>query len=113
MLILNLDGFKVFNDTMGTAAGDQVLQEIARRLESCCRVADTPGQTSVKMPHAPFAEFIAPPIVQFGPIRDMNVRGMNNDPYWDVEAMSRPSTSTDDSRQFGWEACGHGHEAFD
>lgn len=51
MLILNLDGFKVFNDTMGTAGGDQVLQEIARRLESCCRAADTPGQTSVKMPH--------------------------------------------------------------
>jgi len=50
VLILNLDGFKVFNDTMGTAAGDQVLQEIARRLESCCRASDISGETGTKMP---------------------------------------------------------------
>jgi diguanylate cyclase (GGDEF)-like protein/PAS domain S-box-containing protein len=32
LLLANLDHFKVFNETMGTAAGDHVLQEIARRL---------------------------------------------------------------------------------
>jgi diguanylate cyclase (GGDEF)-like protein/PAS domain S-box-containing protein len=48
VLILNLDGFKVFNDTMGTAAGDQVLQEIARRLEGSCRASDITAQTGMK-----------------------------------------------------------------
>lgn len=31
LLLANIDHFKVFNDTLGTLAGDQVLQEIARR----------------------------------------------------------------------------------
>ncbi len=32
LLLINVDRFKVFNETMGTAAGDQILQEIGRRL---------------------------------------------------------------------------------
>src|SRR5215467_1542926 len=32
LLLANIDHFKVFNDTMGTKAGDHVLAEIARRL---------------------------------------------------------------------------------
>lgn len=35
VLLLDLGGFKAFNDTMGTGAGDQVILEITRRLESC------------------------------------------------------------------------------
>ena len=34
LLLINVDRFKVFNETMGTAAGDQILQEIGRRLGS-------------------------------------------------------------------------------
>jgi len=34
LLLANVDHFKVFNDTMGTKAGDHVLTEIARRLGS-------------------------------------------------------------------------------
>ncbi len=41
LLLANVDHFKVFNDTMGAAAGDQVLQEIARRLGACLRDDDT------------------------------------------------------------------------
>jgi diguanylate cyclase (GGDEF)-like protein/PAS domain S-box-containing protein len=41
LLLANIDHFKVFNDTMGAAAGDQVLQEIARRLGACLRDDDT------------------------------------------------------------------------
>ncbi len=32
LLLLNVDHFKIFNENMGTAAGDQILQEIGRRL---------------------------------------------------------------------------------
>jgi diguanylate cyclase (GGDEF)-like protein/PAS domain S-box-containing protein len=34
LLLVNVDHFKVFNESMGTAAGDQILQEIGRRLAS-------------------------------------------------------------------------------
>ena len=35
LLLANVDHFKVFNDTIGALAGDQVLQELARRLGAC------------------------------------------------------------------------------
>ena len=41
VLYVDLDGFKVFNDTMGSAVGDQVLVEIGRRLSTCLRIDDT------------------------------------------------------------------------
>lgn len=44
LLLANVDHFKVFNETMGAAAGDLVLQEIGRRLEACLRQHETVGR---------------------------------------------------------------------
>ena len=44
VLFVDLDGVKLVNDSLGHAAGDQLLVETARRLADCCEPTDTPAR---------------------------------------------------------------------
>ena len=44
VLVLNLDRFNVVNETLGHAAGDEMLATVAQRLETCMRPSDIIGR---------------------------------------------------------------------
>ncbi len=46
VLLLDLNRFKTVNDTLGHHVGDQLLQQVARRLESCVRTGDLVARMS-------------------------------------------------------------------
>lgn len=72
VLFLDIDKFKQINDTLGHAAGDEVLIEVAKRLKSVLRPYDTAARFGgdefavliEEMPHIKDARAVAEKIIQ-------------------------------------------------
>ena len=45
VLVVDIDRFKLINETIGSQAGDEVLKAVGRRLRDCLRVTDPKGST--------------------------------------------------------------------
>ncbi|XAS68095.1 bifunctional diguanylate cyclase/phosphodiesterase [Micrococcaceae bacterium Sec5.7] len=87
VLLLDLDDFKEVNDILGHHAGDQMLIEVARRLRSCVRPADTVARLGgdefvVLLTGSTEADTVAERIVE-----------SLNEPVWMDGTMLRPSLS--------------------
>src|SRR4051812_30482642 len=52
VLFIDIDGFKVFNESMGVAIGDLVITEMGRRIAACLRNDDTVARPKGKLPIA-------------------------------------------------------------
>lgn len=90
VMLIDLDHFKAVNDTFGHAVGDELLEEVARRLRSCLR----PEDTAARLGGDEFAVLVARPRSDIAAMLGQRIVTKLAEPYACANRAKMPVTAS-------------------